>query len=208
MSGEDEGVLARWARRKRESQVAEAPDSGPTGEAGTPVAAPAPPAQAPEAALPEEEPQLTEADLPDIEALSYESDFSVFMKRNVPLALQKRALRKLWVSNPVLANLDGLNDHDLDYTIAEMKEIAAQSAADLASGVKRLNVMDLRAKEREMRRAAAAQPQPQPRPVERHGAPQPVEEQKAAPEPPAPGQKDAAADLAGFVAPPSRRLDS
>ena len=35
-------------------------------------------------------------------------DFSGFMARNVPDHLRRRALRKLWVSNPVLANLDGL----------------------------------------------------------------------------------------------------
>lgn len=160
--GGGEGVLSRWSRLKREEARRETePEALPKPSddaAGEGAEARADGAKAPEAgaaAQADEEPMLTEADLPDIESLTFESDFSVFMKRNVPLALQKRALRKLWVSSPVLANLDGLNDHDLDYTIAEMKDIATQSAADLASGVKRLNVTDLRMRDREARRATA-----------------------------------------------------
>lgn len=63
------------------------------------------------------EAMLTEADLPSIEGLTAQSDYTVFLKNNVPEALRKAALRKLWVSDPVLANLDGLNDYDDDYTI-------------------------------------------------------------------------------------------
>ena len=36
----------------------------------------------------------------------------------MPEALQRAALRKLWRSNPVLANLDGLVDYADDYTDA------------------------------------------------------------------------------------------
>ena len=63
------------------------------------------------------ETMLTEADLPSIDGLTAQSDYTVFLKNNVPEALRKAALRKLWVSDPVLANLDGLNDYDDDYTI-------------------------------------------------------------------------------------------
>ena len=45
-------------------------------------------------------------------------DFSAFMSRAVPEHLRRRALRKLWVSNPVLANLDGLCDHNDDFSDA------------------------------------------------------------------------------------------
>jgi hypothetical protein len=38
------------------------------------------------------------------------------MKQAVPEELRRLALRKLWRSDPVLANVDGLNDYDLDYT--------------------------------------------------------------------------------------------
>lgn len=54
-------------------------------------------------------------DLPDPETLTYESDFSGFLKEGVSEEVRRLALRKLWRSNPVLANLDGLNDYDEDF---------------------------------------------------------------------------------------------
>ncbi|MFZ1726103.1 MAG: DUF3306 domain-containing protein [Albidovulum sp.] len=45
-------------------------------------------------------------------------DFAAFMRSAVPERLRRRALRVLWRSNPVLANLDGLLDHDDDFTDA------------------------------------------------------------------------------------------
>ena len=44
--------------------------------------------------------------------------FKEFMSKSVPEHLRKRALRKLWLSNPLLANLDGMNEYDEDFTIA------------------------------------------------------------------------------------------
>lgn len=58
---------------------------------------------------------LVELGLPDPDTLQAGDDFSAFMSRAVPARLRNRALRKLWVSNPVLANLDGLVDHGEDY---------------------------------------------------------------------------------------------
>ncbi|MBD1549428.1 DUF3306 domain-containing protein [Roseibium aggregatum] len=185
MGNEKEGVLGRWSRRKRAAAVAEEHDTELLEDAVS-VSAPAelPPeptgedmsAAAAEDLAHEEtvsatdegrasadgERMLSEEDLPDIDSLSYGSDFSAFLQKNVPEHLHRMALRKLWTSNPVLANVDGLNDYDLDYTISEMKEIAAQSAEDLARGAKRLNVSDLRSREREARRQAAAQARPGP----------------------------------------------
>ena len=50
--------------------------------------------------------------LPSIESLTGESDFTPFLKKGVPTLLKRAALRKLWSTDPVLANLDGLNDYD------------------------------------------------------------------------------------------------
>lgn len=173
MGNENEGVLGRWSRRKRAAAVSEECDTelqadAATAEAsvefkvGSDEAVPlSQTASDPHGATSEtsEERMLTEEDLPDIDSLSYGSDFSAFLQKNVPDHLHKLALRKLWTSNPVLANVDGLNDYDLDYTIKEMMEIAAQSAEDLVRGAKRLNVVDLRAQEREARRMAAVRPE-------------------------------------------------
>ncbi len=43
----------------------------------------------------------------------------MFLKEGVPDVIRRKALRKLWRINPVLAHLDGLDDYDDDYTVAE-----------------------------------------------------------------------------------------
>lgn len=66
-----------------------------------------------------EEEELSEeefiATLPPVEELTSESDFTPFLDRRVPTMLRRTALRKLWKSDPVFANLDGLNDYDDDF---------------------------------------------------------------------------------------------
>ncbi|WP_350334122.1 DUF3306 domain-containing protein [Coralliovum pocilloporae] len=59
---------------------------------------------------------LAELDLPDPDSLKAGDDFSAFMQKAVPDRLRRRALRKLWLSNPALANLDGLLDYGEDFT--------------------------------------------------------------------------------------------
>ncbi len=61
---------------------------------------------------------LAEFDLPDPDTLKAGDDFTAFMGRAIPEHLRRRALRKLWVSNPVLACLDDLVDYADDYTQA------------------------------------------------------------------------------------------
>ncbi len=64
--------------------------------------------------------QPGEFDDVDFDKLNYGSDYSRFMKDGVPEAIRRRALRMLWKSNPILANLDGLNDYDEDFTDAAL----------------------------------------------------------------------------------------
>jgi hypothetical protein len=104
-----------WARRKAAVQA----------EAAAEAQAAQLAAQAAQAkALDDTQAEMTEAELleslglPDPDSLTKGDDFSAFMARAVPEHLRRRALRKLWVSNPVLANLDGLVDHGEDYTDA------------------------------------------------------------------------------------------
>ena len=58
---------------------------------------------------------LAAAEAVDLETLSYNSDYELFLKKGVPEELKNQAIRKLWRSNPVLANLDGLNDYDENF---------------------------------------------------------------------------------------------
>ena len=61
---------------------------------------------------------LEKLKLPDPEKMKSGDDFKGFLSKGVPEHLRNRALRKLWVSNPILANLDGMNEYDDDFTLA------------------------------------------------------------------------------------------
>lgn len=67
-------------------------------------------------------------DLPDPETLGPADDFSRYLADGVPAALRRRALRVLWRSDPVLANLDGLNEYDEDFSKLGMVAMSVQSA--------------------------------------------------------------------------------
>ena len=62
-----------------------------------------------------------------MEALGPEADYRPFLKRSVAPALRRLALRRLWQSDPVLANLDGLNDYDEDF--ASLHRTGAEAIA-------------------------------------------------------------------------------
>lgn len=59
---------------------------------------------------------LRELNLPDPDTLGADDNVSAFMDRLVPDRLRRRALRRFWRLNPVLANVDGLVDYGEDFT--------------------------------------------------------------------------------------------
>ncbi|MEY8829971.1 DUF3306 domain-containing protein [Sedimentitalea sp. XS_ASV28] len=59
---------------------------------------------------------LQELNLPDPDTLTSDDNISAFMGRLVPDRLRRRALRRFWRLNPVLANVDGLVDYGEDFT--------------------------------------------------------------------------------------------
>lgn len=109
---DDDGFLARWSRRKRGESAPGAADTGTAG--ATPESAARKPGDSGDADH-SGDPQVIAA-LPDIDSLDETSDFSAFLQEGVPDALRRQALRRLWRLNPVLANLDGLNDYDDDFS--------------------------------------------------------------------------------------------
>ena len=130
MAERDERFLSRWSRLKQRSRDDVTQDEG----TANPVAPD-------ELALPaatagEEDREASEnrqvAEAIDIDALKYGDDFSPFLKRGVPEPLRRRALRKFFASDPLLANLDGLNDYDEDFNNPEF--LVYRSAWDAARG--------------------------------------------------------------------------
>jgi hypothetical protein len=96
----DDGFLSRWSKRKAEVRQQ---------EQAKPVAEPAPPPAA-------EEEEIDLATLPSIDSLTVDSDFSVFLKKGVPLALRNAALRKLWLTEPSVVNYKALVEYNWDFT--------------------------------------------------------------------------------------------
>jgi len=112
MVEDKQGFLSRWSKRKQ-AQLAN-PDTDPDEETPVAEAVEIDEAQL-EADRSEAEQNRLAAEAVDLEKVEYGFDFSIFMKRGVPDLLRKKALQKFFNSNPVLANLDGLNDYDEDY---------------------------------------------------------------------------------------------
>lgn len=120
-----ETPLRRWSRVKRDRQTLEAKPDDQLHEASAP-----PPIEPKGPLMGGNDPSHTiapvdeDAQLPDIESLDKDSDFTVFLTENVPEELRRRALRSLWRSDPILANLDGLNDYDEDYsTVGTVRDV-------------------------------------------------------------------------------------
>ncbi len=123
MAEEDEGFISRWSKRKTDIR------SGKSEEDVQQTAALAPEidtqfdadGNAITSVVSNEDSQpemLEEADFEDVDfnELDKSSDYTRFIKANVPAAIQKRALRKLWASDSVFEVLDGMNDYDEDFT--------------------------------------------------------------------------------------------
>jgi hypothetical protein len=103
MADDEETFADRWSRRKAAAR-------------GSDVATPV--ETAPETTddlEPAEDEEDVVAALPPIDELQADSDYTPFLDRRVPKELKRMALRKLWLSDPVFANLDGLNDYDDDF---------------------------------------------------------------------------------------------
>jgi len=78
---------------------------------------------------------LAELELPDPDTMGEGDDFSAFMSKAVPDRLRRRALRTLWRSNPVLANVDMLVDYGEDFTDAATVIENMQTAYQVGKGM-------------------------------------------------------------------------
>ncbi|KIL98663.1 hypothetical protein CCC_02113 [Paramagnetospirillum magnetotacticum MS-1] len=100
----DEPFLSRWSRRKLDAKT-EAPPPEPVKNV------------APEPPPPE---------LPPVESLNKDSDYTAFLKAGVPQELKQAALQKLWASDPALMAPEIMDLHMGDYTspVAEVVKTA------------------------------------------------------------------------------------
>jgi hypothetical protein len=220
MNNPDESLLLRWSRRKhqarqesqQESQqetpqeaapekstgpAAEAPSAADAASKPVEPADPSPAGAVDHAGEPEHEVDIES--LPDIETLTYESDFSMFLREGVPERLKQAALRKLWLSNPVFANLDGLNDYD-PQTMKFLEEAVAEPIAEVGRGL-RDKIMDAK-RAREERPRGRHGPSKQERRVALERA------RDAAPVEPAETGEDDDDVGAGGLGPPDERRDN
>jgi hypothetical protein len=113
-------VAGFWARRRAavraEAEAAQAATAA--GSAATGAIAEAAPLPEAGEDRPSDAEILAGLGLRDPETMGLGDDFAAFLRAEVPEHLRRRALRRLWRSNPLLANLDGLVDHGEDYTDA------------------------------------------------------------------------------------------
>lgn len=113
---DDEGFLSRWSRRKALSRDGiEPPEPGPADdrEPGASPGIDTPPVESAE-----ERPDDAPPELPPLESLGEDSDYSAFLDARVSNDVRQQALRKLFRS-PKFNIRDGLDDYDLDYTNPE-----------------------------------------------------------------------------------------
>lgn len=85
---QDKGFLSRWSQRKAEARRQE-------------VVEPEPDSAAPKT---EAEEPVDPQSLPPVDELTESSDFTPYLRKGVPEAMRKAALRKLWVTEPSVVN--------------------------------------------------------------------------------------------------------
>ncbi len=93
-----EGLVRRWARRKRAAKAQ--------------PAAPAPASDVVPDAAQADEPAPV---LPDLDTLDASSDYSVFLQRDVPGELQRLALQRAWSSDAAITEFRGMAEYAWDF---------------------------------------------------------------------------------------------
>ncbi|MDX3965341.1 MAG: DUF3306 domain-containing protein [Bradyrhizobium sp.] len=97
----EEEFLARWSRRKRESQA----------EPAKPAAAqPAPPSE-----VKDDEGQFDLSSLPSIDEINAATDITAFLSKGIPRELSRAALRRAWAADPAIRDFVGLAENAWDF---------------------------------------------------------------------------------------------
>ena len=194
----DEGFLNRWARRKQ--RAVREPEAKPAAREtpGQPTPSEPKPSQPEPSETERAEAEARRRELidslPEPEQLGPEDDYTQFLQDGVPDDLRQRALRRLWTSNPVFANLDGLNDYDLDYTDAATVVENLKTAFQAGRGMVTKDEREAEAAAAE--RAARGEPDPETDAPENDAPVNDGSEAAEATDAPADAEADAAAESA------------
>jgi hypothetical protein len=164
--GTGDNFLSRWSRRKAQSRA----ETVVVEPAPVEPAAPAPAPVAPVASVPEvapadqaatghapagQTPQAPAVELPDLDLLGEDSDYSAFLTPGVDADLRKRALRKLF-SSPKFNVFDGLDTYRDDYT--SFPALGPVVTADMRYHVERLAKKVVEVIDEQTRPDATAEP--------------------------------------------------
>jgi hypothetical protein len=170
-------TLSRWSRRKLDA--ASAPVAAPATAAAS--TAPAPATPAPSAVPPE---------LPSVESLGFDSDFTAFLRPEVDEKLKRAALKQLF-RDPRFNVMDGLDVYIDDYTKAD------PIPPDMLKDLLQRFVVAKPEPEAAEAQAANAEPVPSALPA------QPAAQLEAASPPPEPAAADEAVPPASSVPGPA-----
>jgi hypothetical protein len=113
MNAGSDNLFARWSRRKQDarSRISRTPyEEEPSSEAVAADVNAEPTEQQPAVAEPD-----TAEPLPRLEDLTAESDLSAFLRKGVPKALKRAALRKMWSLDPAIRDHVGLAEYAWDF---------------------------------------------------------------------------------------------
>jgi len=132
---EASGFLARWSERKcaavPSEEVAPPDDTRELPVAGTDAHQPA---------TGEAQKALTDQDMPSLDSLNEESDYSGFLSPGVSDGLHRLALRKLFSATKFQVR-DGLDDYDTDYNLLQplRRVLAGVTQDELTQQLQRVN---------------------------------------------------------------------
>jgi hypothetical protein len=151
---DDEGFVSRWSRLKQRARDDKAGAAEPP-QPALPVEAGPDAGKAPEGEPAEKDKKPFDiSELPSVESLTKDSDYSAFMRAEVPEDLRQKALRRLWASDPILSAPEVLDMHNLDYNAVPTFPQGIRTLYRVGQGM----LDSLEAEEAE-KRAAAAKPE-------------------------------------------------
>jgi len=115
---EHENFVSRWSRLKHESESRRERKTGLPERPAPSVTAVTSSANEDEAAGAETTatPIFDPTDLPSIASITARTDISLFLRSGVPAELTVAALRRAWVSDPVIRDFIGIAENQWDFT--------------------------------------------------------------------------------------------